>query len=86
MLVIVAWTATLSFIYFSIAKKCNLLRVSLVSEVVGLDISVMGASKPQSIIPKVESRLGTDTGKVRFARVQRMLEAEELKYVANLEQ
>jgi len=61
-LVIVAWTATLSFIYFSIAKKCNLLRVSLVSEVIGLDISFMGGRRPKSILSKVESRLFADSG------------------------
>ena len=67
LLVIVAWTATLSFLYFFIAKKVNLLRVSLMTEVIGLDICEMGASRPKSILLKVESTLSAEAGKVRFA-------------------
>lgn len=43
MLVIVAWTAAFSLIYFLLMKKFNLLRVSLLDEIIGLDIAEMGS-------------------------------------------
>jgi len=76
MLVIIAWTATLSFLYFFIAKKVKLLRVSLLTEVIGLDICLMGARQPKSILSKVESRLFVDAGIVTFVKLQRYIEAE----------
>ena len=49
MLIIMLWTSSLSFIYFMIARQAKILRVSLLDEVLGLDISEMGASKPKML-------------------------------------
>jgi len=43
MLCIVAWTATISLIYFMAMKKFNLLRVSLIDEIIGLDVAEHGS-------------------------------------------
>jgi len=49
MLIIVLWTSGLSLIYFMIARQAKILRVTLLDEVLGLDISEMGASKPKML-------------------------------------
>lgn len=43
MLCIVAWTALISLIYFMVMKKFGLLRVSLLDEVIGLDVAEHGS-------------------------------------------
>lgn len=43
MLCIVAWTASISLIYFMVMKKFGLLRVSLLDEVIGLDVAEHGS-------------------------------------------
>ena len=47
MLVIIAWTATLCGVYFFIFHKLGLLRVKLIEEIIGLDISEMGVEEPR---------------------------------------
>ena len=41
-LVICVWTVLLSGIYFLIMKKAGLLRVSLIEELLGLDVAELG--------------------------------------------
>lgn len=43
LVVIAAWVASLSLIYFLIMKKFDLLRVPLLEEIIGLDYSEMGS-------------------------------------------
>lgn len=43
MLVIILWVAGISLIFFLIMKKCNLLRVPLLEEIIGLDSAEMGS-------------------------------------------
>lgn len=43
MLIIILWVAVISTIYFLVMKKCNLLRVNLLEEVIGLDIAEHGS-------------------------------------------
>lgn len=45
MIAIVAWTATLSGILFSILNWADLLRVDLLEEIVGLDYAEMGSAR-----------------------------------------
>lgn len=52
MIVIILWVATLSAIYFYVMNKFGLLRVSLLDEVIGLDIAEMGTN--MKISKKVE--------------------------------
>ena len=47
MLVIVLWTGVISALYFIILNKFGLLRVKLMEEIIGLDISEMGVDEPK---------------------------------------
>jgi len=46
MICIMAWVALLSGIYFYSMKCAGLLRVSLIDEIIGLDITEMGGNEP----------------------------------------
>ena len=46
MVVIIAWTAILNFFLFSIMKKFGILRVSLISEIIGCDYTECGKPFP----------------------------------------
>lgn len=54
MICIVAWTATISGLYFYGMKRLGLLRVSLFDEIVGLDITEMGDDLPPEMMTKEE--------------------------------
>ena len=43
MLVIIAWVAAISLLYFLLMKKLGLLRVPLLEEIIGLDFAEMGS-------------------------------------------
>jgi len=43
MLAIICWTALFSGLYFYVMKRIGWLRVSLLDEIIGLDITEMGA-------------------------------------------
>jgi len=49
MISIIAWTAIISAIYFSVFRALKLLRVTLTEEVLGLDIAEMGAVEPKQL-------------------------------------
>ena len=50
MLAIIAWTAVLSGAFFFAMKKLGLLRVSLVDEIIGLDITEMGSHDVPALV------------------------------------
>lgn len=52
MVVILAWTFVLTIIQFSILKKVGILRVSLISEIVGCDYTECGKPFPTFITEK----------------------------------
>lgn len=42
MLIILVWTMTLTALYFCLLSRCNVARVNLIDEVMGLDSSLIG--------------------------------------------
>ena len=55
--VIGAWVFSLNCVVFFIMKKCGILRVPLVDEIVGLDISECGQPFPEFLTSKDESKV-----------------------------